>query len=100
VGSPRFTALCSLFCILLLYPSLQILTRVGKAATAHKRKRNSYGLDVKMAIIKRRGNGERVTDTARVLGMPETTIRTVLKNANDYEAKATTMLRHSEVKLI
>lgn len=60
-------------------------------------KLNSYGLDVKIAIIKHKGSSERVTDTVRT---PETTIRTVLKNAKDYAAKAMTMLRNSEVKLI
>jgi hypothetical protein len=56
-------------------------------------------LDVKMAIIKRRESNERVSDTARALGIPETIIHTVLKNAKDYEAKAMSVLRHSEVKL-
>jgi hypothetical protein len=80
-------------------PKSTDLTRIGIAATVHKRKRNSYGLVVKIAIIKRKGSGERVIETARALGKTETTIRTVLKNAKDYEAKAMAMLRHSEVKL-
>jgi hypothetical protein len=41
-----------------------------------------------------------VVDIAHALGMPETTIHYVLKNAKDYGTKAVTMQRHSEVKVI
>jgi fructose-specific component phosphotransferase system IIB-like protein len=56
-------------------------------------------LDVNVDIIEHKQSCDRVIDIAHALGMPETTIHSVLKNAKDYEAKAVTMQRHSEVKL-
>lgn len=71
-----------------------------QALVVRKRKRASYGLDVKLHVIKqKKENGQRVVDIARALGIPETTIRTMLKNSAEIEAKATTTPRHSEANI-
>ena len=71
-----------------------------ESPVARKRKRASYGLDVKLHVIKqKKENGQRVVDIARALGIPETTIRTMLKNSAEIEAKATTTPRHSEANI-
>jgi hypothetical protein len=72
------------------------LERIDKAAPVHKTKCNSYALDGGIDIIKCKQSGEQVIDTVCALSMPETITHTVLKNAKDYEAKATTTLRYSE----
>ncbi|XP_061435172.1 tigger transposable element-derived protein 1-like [Lethenteron reissneri] len=64
-----------------------------------RKKRSSIALDVKMEVIKRSREGERAVDIGRRLNLPPTSVRTIVKNADEIESKAKHVLKHSEVKI-
>ena len=49
------------------------------------KKRKHLTLDIKLDIIKRFESGERAVDTAKHLGVPPTTVRTIVKDKDKYK---------------
>jgi hypothetical protein len=58
----------------------------------------THNLGVKLEIIHHKQRGKHVTGTACVLQIPEMTIRTISKNAQETETKALNLLMHLKVK--
>lgn len=52
------------------------------SASTKKRARNSLSLEIKLEVLKRIDKGERVVDIQRVMGLPESSIRTIRSNAD------------------
>jgi hypothetical protein len=59
-----------------------------------KRMRTGCNLDVKLDVIHHKQRGERVIDIARALQIPEMTIHTILKSAQEIETKDLNLLKH------
>ena len=68
-------------------------------STKPKRRHVVLTLEKKMEISRRSKSGEKVTDIGRSLGIPPTTIRSIVKNAPDLEKKAQLLSKHSEVQI-
>ena len=58
-----------------------------KREPVHKQQRSSATLDVKLDIVKQNKNVERPADIARYLGLPQKTVQTILKNADEGRAE-------------
>ena len=69
------------------------------AASTPQRKRASYGLDIKLEVIRRKNAGVRSIDISTAMGIPDSTIHTILKNAKEIEAKGKNLVGHSAVNI-
>jgi len=69
----------------------------GKLASGIKKSHSSVRLDVKLDIIIHSKSGDRAVGIARHLGLPPTTVHTIVKNSESLLEKAKTTPNHSSM---